>query len=228
MPTTTLREYLTRTNQTFTVHPKASCFIRNVPASQNWPMVEEWSQWGDFNMENIDDLLGPLLDTTFDVADPPPPLESSKILLHETQFEFALIQQNNVMVNEALRVACDYLGLEKVEWSRGGNDTRERTFPDWSGVSASDYQRNILPGDSKLNRDFFRAERIQTNDNKDSGYLGVPSPLTFETNLTRSCLQQVNNEAAFRKLRYCYVITNQELFLCRRTQDSPPDASIAA
>lgn len=228
---TTLRTYLTSPNVSLTVHANANCSAaRNDAASLRWPVVDEWRRWADFNIANIDALLGPILDTSFEVADPPPSLKSSRLLRHENQFDFVLIRQNNVIVNEALRVACSHLGLDQVEWTRGGNDSGERTFPDWSGtlVSESDDERNIIPGDSKFTRTFLRSQRKETANFLDSDRLAISSPRNSETDLARSCLQQVNNEAAARRVRYFYVITNKELLLCRRTQDPDLDSPIAA
>ena len=228
---TTLRAYLTNPNVSLTVHPHANCSAaRNDAASWRWSVVDEWQPWTDFNIENIDTLLGTLLDTSFEVAEPPPPLKSSRLLRHESQFDFVLTRRNNIIVNEALRVACSHLGLDQVEWTRGGNDSGERTFPDWSGtlVSESDDEKNLIPGDSKFARSFLRPRREETANFLDSDRLAIPSPSNSETALARSCLQQVNNEAAARRARYFYVITNKELFLCRRTQDPHLDSPIAA
>ena len=229
---TTLRAYMTSPNMSLIVHPDANCSAaRNDPVSLSWPVVDEWGPWTDFNIENIDNLLGNLLDTSFEVADPPPPLESSRLLHHESQFDFVLVRQNNVIVNEALRVACRHLGLDQVEWTRGGNNSGERTFPDWSGtlVSGSEEETNLIPGDTKFTRNCLRPERIGKEDKfPDSDGLAPSSAPNSETDLARSCLQQVNSYAAACGVRYFYVITNKELFLCRRTMDSPLESSIAA
>lgn len=95
-------------------------------------------------------------------------------------------------------------------------------------MSDSDDKRNLIPGDSKFTRNLLRPRREETANILDSDRLAIPSPLNSETALARSCLQQVNNEAATRRARYFYVITNRELFLCRRTQDPPVDSPIAA
>lgn len=89
---TTLRDYLTSPNVSLTVHPNANCSTaRNNAASLRWPVVDEWRGWTDFNIENIDTLLGTLHDTSFEVAEPPPPLKSSLLLRHESPFDFVLI-----------------------------------------------------------------------------------------------------------------------------------------
>lgn len=229
---TTLRAYLTNPNVPLTVHPNANCSTpRNDAASWRWPVVDEWQLWEDFNAKTINTLFGTLLDTFFELADPPRPLKSPRQLRHESQFEFVLIRQNNFVVNEALRVACDHLHLDPVEWTRGGNDIGERAFPDWSGtsVSESDNETNLVPGDSKFTRNLLRAERMETaKPFLDSDQLAISSPSRSATDLARSCLQQVDNYATVRRVRYFYIITNIELFLCRRTIDQPLDTSIAA
>ena len=230
MPTTTLRAYLTSPNASLTVHPEANCSsVRNDDAALTWSVVQQWDEWEEFSMENIDNLLGNLLDTTFEVANPPPPLKTPRLLRHESQFDFILGRQNNVIVNEALRVACRHLGLARMEWTRGGNDSGDRTFPDWSGtmVSESDDEENLIPGDTKFTRDLLRPVRPARNHPRDSDQVPISSPANRETNLARSCLQQVNHYAAARKARYFYVVTNKELFLCRRTMDPPLDSPIA-
>ena len=227
---TTLRAYLTSPNVSLAVHPQANCSAaRNDAASWRWPVVDQWRLWEDFNIENINTLFGTLLDTSFELADPPQPLKSPRQLRHENQFEFVLIRQNNFIVNEALRVACDHLPLDLVEWTRGGNDTGERTFPDWSGtlVSESDDETNLIPGDSKFTRNLFRAETDEIAKSLDSDRLAILSSPKSETVLARSCLQQVDNYATTHRVRYFYIITNKELFLCRRTTDQPLDTSIA-
>ncbi|KAI1201468.1 hypothetical protein F5X97DRAFT_338437 [Nemania serpens] len=164
------------------------------------------------------------------LVDPPPPLKSSHVLRHESQFDFVLIRRNNIIVNEALRVTCSHLGLDYVEWTRGGNDCGEGTFPDWSGalVSESVGERNLIPGDSKFTRNLLQPIVEETTRSQDSDQLPVSSPSNRKTDLARSCLQQVNNEAAVRRARYFYIITNQELLLCRRTQDPLLSSPIAA
>lgn len=214
-----------------TVHPQANCSTgRHDAASLTWPVVNEWHSWADFKIENINALLGTLLDTSFEVVDPPPPLKSSHVLRHESQFDFVLIRRNNIIVNEALRVTCSHLGLDYVEWTRGGNDCGEGTFPDWSGalVSESVGERNLIPGDSKFTRNLLQPIVEETTRSQDSDQLPVSSPSNRKTDLARSCLQQVNNEAAVRRARYFYIITNQELLLCRRTQDPLLSSPIAA
>lgn len=159
---TTLRAYLTSPNVPLTVHPEANCSAaRNDAASLRWSVVDEWRRWTGFNIKNIDNLLGTLLDLSFEVADPPPPLQSPRHLRHEGHFDFVLVRRNNVIVTEALRVACSHLGLDQVEWTRGGNDSGDRTFPDWSGsmVSESDEEKNLIPGDTKFTRNLLRPQR---------------------------------------------------------------------
>ena len=212
------------------VHPEANCSsARKDAASLRWPVVDEWRRWTDFNIENIDNLLGTLLDLSFGVADPPPPLKSPRHLRHEGQFDFVLVRRNNVIVNEALRVACGHLGLNQVKWTRGGNDSGERTFPDWSGTMVSEFddEENLIPGDTKFTRNLLQPQRQETAKFLDSDLLAIPSPANSETGLARSCLQQVNNYAAARKARYFYVVTNKELFLCRSTMDPPLASPIA-
>jgi hypothetical protein len=100
-------------------------------------------------------------------------------------------------------------------------------------VSAPDYQRNILPGDSRFTRNFFRSEKEEKEEkeekkeSKDSDGLPILDPSNSGTDLARSCLQLMNHEAAIRKLRYFYIVTNKELFLCRRMQDPHLNSPIA-
>ena len=197
---TTLRDYLTVLNVPLEVHSDASCSkARTDAASLNWPVVEGWSLWQDFNIDNINALFGPLLNTPFNLADPTPFLISSGMLRHEAQFDFVLTRQNNIIVNEALRVACDLLNLHQIEWIRGSNESGDRTFPDWSGTlvsnSAINYDTNLVPGDSKFTRDVLRPERGDTEGARDSDQVPLSSSPNRETSLAQSCLQQVNNEA---------------------------------
>ncbi|OAG35645.1 hypothetical protein AYO21_10185 [Fonsecaea monophora] len=213
---TTLRAYLTSPNVPLSLHPKATCAqVRTDGAAQNWPPVDKWRIWGDFNMDNIETLFGTLLDTTFEVADPLPPLNSLRCLRYERHLDFILIRQNSVIVNEALRVACSHLGLRQVEWITGGGDSEDGKFPDWSGiqVSGSNNEKSIVPGDTKLTEDVLKPATDKSSSKLDSDNLPVSDKKDPKTELARSCLQQVNYYAHSYNARYFYVITNKELFL---------------
>ncbi|KIW76977.1 hypothetical protein Z517_09421 [Fonsecaea pedrosoi CBS 271.37] len=227
---TTLRAYLTRPNVPLSVHSEATCAqVRTDDAAQNWPPIDQWGIWGDFNIDNIETLFGTLLDTTFEVADPPPPLNSMRCLRHESHLDFILIRQNSVIVNEALRVACSHLGLRQVEWIRGGKNSGDGGLPDWSGILVSDSnnEENIVPGDTKLTKDVFKPATDKPSSKLDSDNLPVSDKKDTKTELARSCLQQVNHYAHSYNARYFYVITNKELLLCRRTTDSPHGTPLA-
>jgi hypothetical protein len=227
----TLRKYLSFSNQSLTIHKGASCSqARNDEASSRWPIVDRWTTWQDFQFDNINTLFQPLLDTEFDLADPPQPLDSLNILRRERAFEMALAR-NNAIVNEALRAACLYLGLNKVEWTVDDNGTEGDMYPDWCGWTEKlKYGRNsgnLVPGDTKFTRTFFQKERVETLGRLDSEALPLSSPPSREKNLVQSCLQQACYYAIRYHTRYFYIITNMELFLCRRSLSLPSTSPIA-
>ncbi|OAL29735.1 hypothetical protein AYO20_09119 [Fonsecaea nubica] len=227
---TTLRAYLTRPNVPLSVHPKVNgAQVRTDGAAQNWSPVDKWGIWADFNIDTIETLFGTLLDTTFKVAKPPPPLNSLRCLQYESHLDFILIRQNSVIVNEALRVACSHLGLRQVEWITGVGNSGDGTFPDWSGiqVSGSNDEESIIPGDTKLTTDVLKPATDKSSSKLDSDDTPVSETNDPETELARSCLQQANYYARSHNARYFYVITNKELFLCRRTADSPHGTPLA-
>jgi hypothetical protein len=70
----------------------------------------------DFSTANINVLFGVLLDTEFDLADPPLLPEEQRYIGNERSFEFILARRNNIIVYEALRAASEYSCLENVCW----------------------------------------------------------------------------------------------------------------
>ena len=82
-----------------------------------------------------------VLDTEFDLADSPLLPEEQRYIRDERSFEFILARWNNIIVNEALRAASEYLYLENVCWIIGslvlpGEDDAEPIMrPDWAAVT---------------------------------------------------------------------------------------------
>jgi hypothetical protein len=242
MPRCTLREYLSYPNPELNVLPDATSSSR--PPSDSWPTIDSWQQWEDFSTANINVLFGVLLDTEFDLADPPVLLEEQRYIRDERSFEFILARWNNIIVNEALRAASEYLFLENVCWIIGslvlpGEDDAEPIMrPDWAAVtgrilSGPGMRSSLVPGDTKFAKERFMIESPGFSDKKnrptdDDGF-PQSSPMgpdeRSKREYLRSCLEQINYYALRHQTRYCYIISNNELLLVRRTADCPTISS---
>lgn len=234
----TLREYLRIPNPKLTILKDAA--EASAAKSEDRDPVSEWEPWDGFGGD-IEAIFGNLLNRQFEVADPPPLPYAQQQIRDERSFEFILTRWNNVIVNEALRVACDFLGLTPITWTVGtsvlsvkGNIIR----PDWAGVTddmfTEGYLRtSLVPGDTKFaprNLDAYDgadAERIVKAAQVDSDGFPISSPAQPMRKLRLAWLEQVNYYAFRYSTRYCYVISNQELLLVRRTEDPPIPLSIS-
>lgn len=240
MPHCTIREYLNRPNPELVILPNAASSSRDSSAA--WPNIDAWQNWTDFVVDAIEVLFGAFLDTRFDLADVPPLPKAQRFIRDERSFEFVLTRWNNIIVNEALRVAGEYFNIEKVYWTVGSvvGDTGTIIRPDWAAVtngmlSGDVMWSSLVPGDTKFSKEsFLTTGPGSSNDNsrsRDDDELPQSSPLLSDERYRRehfrACLEQVNYYAFRYKTRYCYIISNQELVILRRTLDLPASSSTA-
>jgi len=158
-----------------------------------------------------------------------------------------LMSHNCIIVNAALKAATEFMGLPPVTWLVGSYAEQianhEKTFPDWAGISEPDYNRNLVPGDSKftrqafdiiLRRDIYEDSDVDSDISMDlpGSVLSdtVPSEPAPWTKVSDACLEQVNHYAKDWASRYCYLVSPYEVVVARRTMDLPmsDSTSIAA
>lgn len=210
--------------------------------SSAWPTIDAWQNWTNFVIDAIELLFGAFLDTRFDLADVPPLPKAHRFIRDERSFEFVLTRWNNIIVNEAIRVAGEYLNIEKVYWTVGSvvGDTVTIIRPDWAAVTNGMLSDDVMwsslvLGDTKFSKEsFLTTGPGSSNDNsrsRDDDELPQSSPLLSDEQYRRehfrACLEQVNYYAFRYKTRYCYIIPNQELVILRRTLDLPASSSTA-
>jgi len=147
-------------------------------------------------------------------------------------------------VNTALNAATELMGLPSITWLVGSYAEQianhEKTFPDWAGISESNPDRNLVPGDSKFTRQAFDIN-LQRDRNEDSDVDSdismdlpgsvlsdtVPSEPAPWTKVSDACIEQVNHYAKDWASRYCYLVSPYEVVVARRTMDQPMLDSIS-
>jgi hypothetical protein len=93
-------------------------------------------------LEQIDSILGLLLDHEFELLEQPPVLPTQLEIRDERSFESVLLGYNCIIVNAALKAACEYLRLPQITWLVGSyaraatNDGRR--YLDWAGIGTKD------------------------------------------------------------------------------------------
>ncbi|KAH6611765.1 hypothetical protein B0J18DRAFT_82782 [Chaetomium sp. MPI-SDFR-AT-0129] len=129
----------------------------------DWPEVDDWDAWTDFNYENLRSIFRPIVEAPWsnhpsDHRSPIEPMETE--LFDEKSVECHLTKHTMPLVNAALVRANNLLNQDPRNrghlWAsgRGGGITGR---PDWSLCSPSQRHSsgkyvNLLPGDTKLSR----------------------------------------------------------------------------
>lgn len=238
MPRRTLREYLCIPNPKLTILKDAAG--ASAAECENWAPVQDWELWKEF-CKDVERIFGGILDLEFELADPPPLPCAQQHIRDERSFEFVLIRWNNVISNEALHAACDYLELTRITWTVGTSVLSYKgdiIRPDWAAVTddmfiGGSLRASLVPGDTKfIGRDLDEthaadAEVISQAAQLDSDGFAVSSPVQPMIELRRAWMEQVSYYAFRYGARYCYVISNQELLLLRRAEDLPVPPSIS-
>jgi hypothetical protein len=157
----TLREYLCTPNPDLNVLHDST--VVSAKSLEIWPPVQHWRLWEDFTSD-VNKLFSNILDWEFELADPHPLPYAQQHIRDERSFEFVLARWNNVIVNEALRVVCDYMKSDAITWTVGSiifSNNGRTIRPDWAGVTnnmfpEADLRTNLVPGDTKLaGKDFL-------------------------------------------------------------------------
>lgn len=147
MPRQTLRSYLSTPNPALAILPDATV-TSSFGRSTEWPPIDCTSTWEGF--EDISILFADILDKEFELANPPPLPPVQNNIRDECSFEFILVRWNNIIVNEALRIACAHWGIGRITWTVGSSGVSYHggtIRPDWAGVTND---ANLIPGDTKF------------------------------------------------------------------------------
>ncbi|KAJ8065011.1 hypothetical protein OCU04_007314 [Sclerotinia nivalis] len=183
--------------------------------------------WVDFNLDQVNSIFGTLLDQEFSLPEYPPVLPMQLTIRNERSFESVVLGYNCIIVNSALKAACEHLKLKQVAWVSGSyvDPSSVRNFPDWAGICNESTRKSILPGDSKFTADKFNWSATVHNYELADGTTS-DGPVTGETSsITEKSLMQVNHYAKIHKSRYCYLISPKEALFVRRRKDEDIPAS---
>lgn len=134
---TTLRSYLSTPNPKFLIPQKTSKL--STTEVLGWDPIEGKIKWEDFTSSHINSIFGLLLDHEFDLPSQPSVLPAQLAICDERSFESVLLSYNYIIVNAALRAACEYLQLPQITWlvgtyARPASD-RKKIYPDWAGIA---------------------------------------------------------------------------------------------
>jgi len=239
MPRTTLRNYLSTPNPQFRKLQNAEQDLSTTD-TPGWDPIEGKEQWHDFALDQIDSILGLLLDHEFELPEQPPVLPAQLEIRDERSFESVLLGYNCIIVNAALKATCEYLRLPQITWlvgsyARAATD-KGRIYPDWAGIGAKDSGNNLLPGDSKFAQRAFSLGDLEDHTEDDSDDAMMDETSSEEslvqdrwTRASEKCLEQVNHYAGCYNSRYCYLVSPIEVLLGRRRMDEvlSPSRSLA-
>ncbi|KAF7865513.1 hypothetical protein EAF04_006487 [Stromatinia cepivora] len=231
MPYTTIRNYLSKPNPAFQILPWNGQGTRTSTSRkepESWDPIEGMQAWEDFNLNHVNSIFGSLLDQEFSLPEYPPVLPIQLTIRNERSFESVVLGYNCIIVNSALKVACEHLKLKQVAWVAGSyvDPGSVRNFPDWAGICNESTRKSILPGDSKFTADEFNwsATVHATIDEDDRMADGTPN-VGETSSTTETFLMQVNHYAKIHRSRYCYLISPKEALFVRRRKDEDLSAS---
>lgn len=89
------------------------------------------SEWEDFDIDNIENLMGHLLDLSCDSLQDPIDAPPSHLRIRsERGLEMLTATTNMVVVNNAVRSIATYLDLSPYQWGFGQSIDREGVHPD--------------------------------------------------------------------------------------------------
>ena len=184
--------------------------------SADWPQVESWTLWQDFNAATLYELYRDVVDKTW--HDPQPHPKGTRFdleIFDEDSLEHNILSKLLLPpVNDALRYARRLLGKDNhfdLDIGRSGrcyyNPSRDsRYHPDWALCSLAetvnnDTYANLLPGDTKISKKWASSD--YTNE-----------PMAW-TDPVRQTLSYCNKTA----VRYGFIITEMELVVFRCTRE---------
>ncbi|CAD6444321.1 f71897bd-8cf6-4b44-92cf-c9f489f30bc9 [Sclerotinia trifoliorum] len=231
MLSTTIRDYLSRPNPIFQLLPwYGRGTITSTPRKEAeiWDPIEGMEAWEDFNLDQVNLVFGSLLDKKFNLPEYPPVLPVHLTIRNERAFESVVVAYNCIIVNAALKVACEHLKLKQVAWLSGSyvSPSPEKIIPDWAGICNESYGRSVLPGDSKYAQQEFSWTPTEDHYEKtDDTSSEASSDANSSAIATERALTQVNHYAKIYKSRYCYLISPKQALLVRRRKDEQLPAS---
>ncbi|KNG85188.1 hypothetical protein ANOM_007146 [Aspergillus nomiae NRRL 13137] len=166
MPSHSLRDYLTRKNPTL----DSNNSLDGPPPKCEEKGFSEITDWRDFNIENLNNCYGDVLDRHW--VDPlpdifPGPTGLEQEIFDEDSFEHLMTRSIVPPVNESLARALEDLHPDRsgiaINMTRGGRARKSRNpsartsgttkFPDWAGAQrATGGYLNLCPGETKLSK----------------------------------------------------------------------------
>lgn len=257
---TTLKEYLSVPNPPLYLNKKTHHVTYTTEHIVREPL-EGKAEWLDFEVESIQSLFSTVLSQPFDLPAHPTLPPAQLRVRDERCFESVLLSHNCAIVNAALMAATKFMNIPSVTWLVGSYAEqvidREKSFPDWAGISELDPRLNILPGDSKYAREFFdigedgkktkqtdsddeESNEVFEDDQESSDVLEGDDSMSKDnssdicsphrsawTRFSDACLEQVNHYARDCGSRYCYLVSPVEIIVARRRMDESLPASIS-
>lgn len=204
----TLRELLSLPNPVFEV-TSDNQYDNSSKTNQDQSSLDDIDLWSSIESD-LESVFGKILNASIRGIELPSTLPPELCMIRdERAFELVLSRHNNVIVNEALRLACEMLDIPRITWLTGSAAPNTGIFPDWAVVHGDRSQPrghtiNVIPGDSKIDLRSGANFLIRSGDD-------------FKLDdRSRSWLRQVHSYAMkHESRRYCYIITDQELMLMR-------------
>ncbi|KAI1273455.1 hypothetical protein F5Y07DRAFT_411356 [Xylaria sp. FL0933] len=232
-PAITLHEYLTRPNPTIQLQGNLAeypCYTTN----PEYPIPTYIRRWSEFNLKTISQLFGQRLQQTlhskFHLHDFSH-IHPSYCKIHdEDSLEALIVKSNQSIILESLEHTSQDLLFQGVSMVRGGQaqlyytwrdhvkktrskqveKKRGKWFPDWAGLVDVQHYNNILPGDTKLSKNWrsrdlkrliaAKGQRIKKDDEGSNVIWPVRQLIHY-------CIES--------HMRYGYIITDEELVVMR-------------
>ncbi|KAI0903899.1 hypothetical protein F4823DRAFT_616893 [Ustulina deusta] len=246
----TLYEYLTRPNPAIELQESLAESPPYYTKSIEYPSPAIIRKWSEFNLTTVQRLfsqrLRQTLNTESDLHDFSH-IHASYCKVHdEDSLEALIVKSNQSILLESLEHTSQDLLLQSVSMVRGGQaqlyhtwrdrikanpkvrakeklNTKSKWYPDWAGLADVHGYNNILPGDTKLSRNWRSEDLKQFIGRKGQEALQnepVPSLLWPVRQLLHYCIES--------HMRYGYIITDEELVVMRvrPTETQNPGATI--
>lgn len=194
-----------------------------------YPVPSKIQRWHEFNFSTISTLfdkqINKVLQQEFDDLHEFSYVPAASLeIYHERSLEALIMKTTHSIVLEALERTSQALLSQKVLMLPGGRGcpakvpTAPRLGPDWAGTSEAQEGSNILPGDTKLSRN-WESKDIKQIVEKDGTLLRVSKEAAPLVAPLRQLLHYCNKLST----RYGYIITDKELVVCRvAPQDQHP------
>lgn len=221
-----LVDYLIGENPQVQIKPRNSSTgngkrTKSCTTNPKYPTPSKLQRWDEFDFPTLSSLFNEevhrKLQTTYnDLHDFSYVPKASLEISNEHSLEALLIKSIHSVVLEALEITSDDLLSERVLMAPGGRGALAKVLhadelgPDWAGTSSTQEDNNILPGDTKLSRN-WKSDDISKIPMKD----GLIMADTGKAAAPIEPLKQILHYCIQSYMRYGYLITDEELVVFR-------------